>query len=263
MSKPKRTHQSNLTRTVLKALDVLEILASAEEPLSPAEVARRSGQSRPTAYRLLTTLQHRNYVTGDGDGHYRLGTRILTLSKRVMDAIDFHQVANPELNELTRISNETTHFAILDETKALYVDKVESPQPVRMHSTIGTRNPLHCTAVGKVMLAFLPADERGELLDRMTLTRRTPNTITGRAALKEHLEQVRSQGFATDDIENEEGIRCVAAPVFNHEGHVLGAISISGPAYRISNSNLKEFSKLVIHATEAVSRKMGYLPNGF
>lgn len=254
-------HNSNLTLTVLKALDVLEFLAAKEEPVPVAEIARGCGQSRPTAYRLLTTLQHRKYVSNDGNGRYSLGTKILGLSKHVIDSLDFHQIAIPELNNLTRISEETTHFAILDQGEALYVAKIESTQPVRMHSTVGARNPLHCTAVGKAMLAFLPADERAELLNKLVLTKRTQNTITSRAVLAEHLEQIHRQGFAIDDVENEEGIRCVAAPVFNHEGYVAGAISISGPAYRIPISKLKEVSKLVIPACEAVSRKLGYASN--
>lgn len=246
---------------MLKALDVLELLASEEKHLSVSEIAQVCGQSRPTAYRLLTTLQHRKYVSSDGDGRYRLGTKLLSFSKGVINSIDFHQIAKPELNGLTQQSNERTHFAILDHGEALYVAKVESPQPVRMYSTVGTRNLLHCTAVGKAMLAFLPANERTELLNQSELTKRTPNTITDREILMEHLKKIRAQGFAIDDIENEEDIRCVAAPVFNHAGYVVGAISVSGPAYRIPISRLKELSRPVIHACKAVSEKLGYTPN--
>jgi IclR family KDG regulon transcriptional repressor len=253
-------HESNLIQTVLKALDVMECLASTDRPLSTLEVAQLCGLSRPTAYRFLTTLLTRGYVASVEDGHYQLGTRILTLSEGLLDRLDLTKLARSELRELSQASNETVHFAILDDTEMLYIDKVESSQPVRMHSTIGTRNPLHCTAIGKAVLAFIPVEERNALLDRITFIPRTPNTITDRAALVEHLELVYTRGFAIDDIENEEGIRCVGAPVFNHTRRVFAAISISGPAYRLSIPRLLELSTLVITAADAISRKLGYVP---
>jgi IclR family KDG regulon transcriptional repressor len=238
----------------------MECLASTDRPLSTLEVAELCGLSRPTAYRFLTTLLARGYVASNQNGHYHLGTRVLTLSKGLLDRLDLTELDRPELRELSQASNETVHFAILDDTEMLYIDKVESSQPVRMHSTIGARNPLHCTAIGKAVLAFIPVEERNALLDRIAFIPRTPNTITDRAALAEHLELVYSRGFAIDDIENEEGIRCVGAPVFNHTGRVFAAISISGPAYRLSIPRLLELSTLVITAANAISNKLGYVP---
>jgi IclR family KDG regulon transcriptional repressor len=261
MTSSQTPHESNLIQTVLKALDVMECLASTDRPLSTLEVAQLCGLSRPTAYRFLTTLLTRGYVASNQNGHYHLGTRVLTLSKGLLDRLDLTELDRPELRELSQASNETVHFAILDDTEMLYIDKVESSQPVRMHSTIGARNPLHCTAIGKAVLAFIPVEERNALLDRITFIPRTPNTITDRAALAEHLELVYTRGFAIDDIENEEGIRCVGAPVFNHTGRVFAAISISGPAYRLSIPRLLELSTLVITAANAISKKLGYVPH--
>jgi IclR family KDG regulon transcriptional repressor len=161
--------------------------------------------------------------------------------------------------ELSQISDETVHLAILDGTDMLYVGKMDSPMSVRMHSVIGARNAIYCTAMGKAVLAFLPSEQRTALLDQVAITRRTPNTITDRAALTEHLELVRVQGYAIDDIENEEGIRCVGAPIFDHRGHPVAAISISGPAYRLSNSRLEELSQPVAQAGLEISSKLGYL----
>jgi DNA-binding IclR family transcriptional regulator len=129
-----------------------------------------------------------------------------------------------------------------------------------MHSTIGTRNPLHSTAIGKAILAFLPLEERTTLLDRMILTRRTSNTITDKAVLVEHLDSVHAQGFAIDDIEEEEGLRCVGAPIFNHSRRAIAAVSISGPAYRLSIARLEELSKLVRKTAEVISIKLGHIP---
>jgi len=186
---------------------------------------------------------------------------VLSLSKSFLERLDLPELAKAGLRELSRASQETAHLAVLEGTDMLYIDKVDSPQSVRMHSVIGTRNPLYCTAMGKAILAFLPPEERDTLLDEITLTPRTSRTITDKAALATHLERVRVRGFAIDDMENEEGIRCVGAPIFDHTGSVTAAVSISGPAYRLSDSRLQELSALVAGIGEAISGKLGYPPS--
>lgn len=258
---PQASREVNLTQSVLKALDVLECLASAEQPLSAQEVAQRCSLSRPTAYRHLITLLTRDYVTNcEDDRYYQIGPKVLELSKSFLDRLDLLELAKTSMRELSRTSQETIHLTVLDGTEILYVAKVDGPQSVRMYSAIGTRNPLYCTAMGKAILAFLPPEKRTALLDQTTLAPRTANTITDRTALDQHLELVRSQGFAIDDVEFEEGIRCLGAPIFNHTGRVTAAISISGPAYRLSNSRLQELSGQVVETSEAISVKLGYLP---
>lgn len=258
---PQASREVNLTQSVLKALDILECLASAERPLSAQEVAQHCSLSRPTAYRHLVTLATRDYVTTCDDGRsYQVGPKVLELGKSFLDRLDLPELARASMRELSRTSQETIHLTVLDGTEILYVAKVDGPQSVRMYSAIGTRNPLYCTAMGKAILAFLPPEKRTALLDETTLAPRTANTITDRTALDQHLELVRSQGFAVDDVEFEEGIRCLGAPIFNHTGRVTAAISVSGPAYRLSNSRLQELSGQVVEASEAISSKLGYLP---
>lgn len=253
--------QANVSQTVLKAIDVLECIASAERPLTAPEVARQCGLSRPTAYRLLTTLQSRGYVaTDEQSGPYHLGMSVLSLSKNLLDHLDLRDVAKPYLRELSHNSHETTHLGILDDLAVFYVDKVESSQAVRMTSMIGARHPLYCTAMGKAILAFLPIEERNTLIERIDFKARTPQTIADIADLKKHLENVRAQGFAIDDMEDVDGIRCVGAPIFNHQGHVFAAISISGPAYRLSIAKLTELSNLVMNATNKISSQLGHRP---
>jgi len=258
---PQANREVTLTQAVLKALDILECLASVERPLSAQEVAQHCSLSRPTAYRHLVTLATRDYVTTCDDGRsYQVGPKVLELGKSFLDRLDLPELARASMRELSRTSQETVHLAVLDGTEILYVAKVDGPQSVRMYSAIGTRNPLYCTAMGKAILAFLPPEKRTALLDQTTLARRTANTITDKTALDQHLELVRSQGFAIDDVEFEEGIRCLGAPIFNHTGRVTAAISISGPAYRLSNSRLQELSGQVVETSEAISNKLGHLP---
>jgi DNA-binding IclR family transcriptional regulator len=249
---------ANLTQTVLKALDVLECVAEAGRPVSAQEVARLCRTSRPTAYRLLTTLLARGYLVLAEEGTYTLGTRILNISQRLLKSLDLFELSKPDMYALSEATNETIHLAILDGAEMLYINKVESSQSVRMHSTVGSRNPLYCTAMGKAVLAYLPEEERDWLLDRISLAPRTPQTITARTALLEHLDQVRCQGFAIDDVESEEGVRCVGAPIFNHTGRVIASVSVSGPAYRQSVTHLLELAPLVVRAAGSISSRLGY-----
>lgn len=257
---PKTSRAANLTQSVLKALDILECLAAANQPLSAQEVAQHCGLSRPTAYRLLSTLLTRNYVTSsEGSGRYQIGAKALSLGKSFLERLDLPELAKPDLRELSHVSRETVHLGVLDGTAVLYVGKVDGPQSVRMHSAIGTRNPLYSTAMGKAILAFIPCKERQALLEQLTLVARTPNTITDLAVLTDHLERVRAQGFAIDDMEDQEGIRCVGAPIFDHTGCVTAAVSISGPAYRLSNARLRELAEAAMTASRALSTKLGFI----
>ena len=252
--------ESNLAQTVLKALDILECIASAERPLSASEVARVCQVSRPTAYRLLLTLAARGYVAQVNGSHYRLGTQALSLSKKVLDSLDLPELAKPYMRRLSDVANETVHLSILDKTEILYIDKAESSQSVRMHSTIGTRNKLHCTAMGKAILAFLPDEERTRLIEQLKLLPCTATTITDKEALAAELNSIRTKKFATDDEESEEGVRCVGAPIFDYTGQVFAAISVSGPAYRLSISRIDALAPLVIDTARASSSQLGSVP---
>ena len=254
---PPEARQHHLTQTVLKALDVLECLAASRAPLSAQDVAQRTGLSRTTAYRLLTTMTARGYVVADPDARFRLGIGLLRLGSVVLDRLELPEIAQPEMRELTCEVGETTFLGVIEGGEVLYLARVESPQPVRLYSVVGTRNPLHCTALGKAMLAFLPAPEREALVRARPLEARTPRTLTDPEVLLHHLEEVRRQGYAVDDVENEEGVRCVAAPIFGHDGRPVAAISVSAPAYRLPPENVEALSRKVRRATGIISARLG------
>jgi IclR family KDG regulon transcriptional repressor len=253
------SNEANLSQTVLKALDILECIALADHPLSAAEAAKLCNLSRPTTYRLIYTLTARGYVTQDDDTHYRLGTQALSLSQNVLDSLDLPELARPYLRQLSDITNETTYLSILDDNAILYVGKAESTQSVRTHTKIGSRNRLHCTSMGKAILAFLPESDQTQLVDQLELTANTTTTITDRTALLTELATIHAQKFAIDNEESEDDIRCVGAPIFDHTGHVFAAISVSGPAYRLSVSRLKTLSSLVIDTAQTISSALGYV----
>ncbi len=256
------SQEANLSQTVLKALDVLECVSEAAgNPLNAAEIAKRCGMSRPTTYRLLSTLQSRGYIANN-EHEYTLGSKILSLSGSLLASFNLHSMSYPYLRELSRISGETTYVSILDGTEILYINKVESKQAVHSNCTIGSRNHLYCSSMGKAILAFLPPDERDFILDKISpLKAFTPNTITERAALLAELERIRNQGYAIDDIEGEDNVRCVGAPIFDHVGRPFAAMSLSGPAFRLSTGSLHDLSSLVVDVTQRISSQMGYAPN--
>jgi DNA-binding IclR family transcriptional regulator len=247
--------EKNLSQTVLKALAVMEHLASEPRAFSAQEVASACDLSRPTAYRLLSTLASGGYVAVEAHGQYRLGTKLIVLGKHILNNLDWPSQARPILYALAEQTHETVPLGLLDGNEVLYVDKVESPQSVRMVSTIGMRNPLYCTAMGKAMLAQMAPARRRLLLDGHPLAARTPHTISDPAALEAHLEQVRAEGTAIDDEENEVGIRCIAAPIVTRRGVIVGAVSISGPAYRLPVERLQGFAATLADAVRRISER--------
>ncbi len=253
------TNESLLSQTVLKALDVLECVANGDEPLSALQVAKLCKISRPTAYRLLSTLASRGYVEAGDGARFRLGTQALSLNKKVLASIDLPDIARPYMRQLSDLSNETVNLSIREGVEILYIARMESSQSIRMMSTIGSRSHMHSTAMGKALLAFLPGEEQSALVAGLTLTPRTAATITEQALLLKELANVRKQGFAIDNEENEAGVRCVGAPIFDHTGCAFAALSISGPAYRMSVAQLKALARPLIEAAHAVSARLGHV----
>jgi DNA-binding IclR family transcriptional regulator len=257
--------ESNLAGTVIKALDIVDCLAERRVPMSTQEIAKAVGMSRPTTYRLLMTLMSRGFVRDTGNFRFLLGTKLLTLSRLVLDQLDVLEVARPYLTELSRVSNETANLSILDDGELLYIGKEESrrevPMAVQLRSTVGTRIAVHSSAMGKAMLAFLPPESVQSYLDRMVpLKRYTAHTITSPEVLLRELEEVRVRGYAIDEREVDEGTRCVGAPVFDSSGQVAAAMSIAGPAYRLTLDSLHQFAGEVMRVTRELSRELGYVP---
>lgn len=247
-----------LIQSVLKALDIIDCLAAEKSPLSVREVALKCNLSRSTAYRLLRSLVDRGYVVSSQESLYELSLKILSLGQEVLERYDLIGISKPYMVQLCQLSGETVHLGVLVDTEMLYIGKVDSPQSIRMYSSIGSRNPLYSTAMGKAVLAFLPVSERNELIKRIHFVPRTSNTITSPSKLLESLEQIRECGYAIDNLEHEEGIRCLGVPLIGYSGEVLGAISISGPAYRLDLEKLAALANHAIQAAREISRLSGY-----
>jgi DNA-binding IclR family transcriptional regulator len=240
------------TRTLLRGLEVLEVLAASSEPLGPTSIAQAVGLDKATISRLLFTLCEAGYARQEGNGSYRLTGKILQLGSGVSLDPELREIARPHLVELRDVTDETVHLGVRDGNHVVYIDKIEGSHPVRLVSAVGQVMPLHTTALGKSALAWMDDDEREPLLSQLELVRRTEHSIGTLEELGDELERTRERGFSIDDRENEDHAVCVGAPIFDAHQRVVGMISVSGPSYRISE-RVDELGEHCRKASEAIS----------
>lgn len=230
----------------------------AEHPnLTLSELGRQAGVPAPTALRLLRALQEESLVQVDREGRYRLGSHCLVLGSTYLESFDLRAEARPELERLVEDTGETVHLGVPEGTEVIYVDKVETPHSVRMYSRIGAASPMHSTGIGKAILANSDEELVKEVI-AAGLPRRTPNTITHPDRFRAELERVRRTGFAIDDIENEDGIRCAAAAILTADGNPLAAVSVSGPATRMTEERMPKLGEAVMDVAVRLSARLGY-----
>lgn len=246
------------TQSLEKAIDVLEYIAAAPSPgATLAECANVLGFSKATAQRMLLTLARRDLLHFDEELRvYGLGVQTARLGAEYLSRIDYRRVALPALRALVRESGETAHLGILSGADVVYIELVDSPQPVRVFSKVGELAPAHATAIGKAIISHLPMDALRKLLPEYFVGR-TPRTITSRDVLEADLELSRIRGYAIDDGENREGIRGFAAPIFDHTGAVCAGISIAGPVSRVPLEAERTLGPLIVAASREVSRALG------
>jgi IclR family transcriptional regulator, KDG regulon repressor len=244
-----------------RSLAIIDALANARDDASLAELAEKVKLHKSTVHRLTSILERHRIVERDSQtGRYRLGLRLFELGSLAMARFDIRDRAHSHLEKLLYEVNETVHLCVLDAGEVLYLDKMEPVRSVRMASYIGRRNPAHCTSVGKAMMAFLPEEETDNILRQHGMKRLTPMTITSPAELKADLKQTRDRGYAIDNEETLEGVRCVGAPVLDHSGRPIAAISISAPAFRLPMDKVSVAAAAVCRVAAALSRESGYQP---
>lgn len=252
-------------QSVYRALRLLDYICSHDghEGVRLSELSRFSGLSKTSVYYLLSTLQEFRLVSKNPQtGLYMPGPGLLELAHRGWEHIELRSLARPKLEKLWRETNETVHLAILDEGEVVYLDKRESPKAVRMYSAIGRHAPVHCTGLGKAIVAYLSPEERRHLLAQKGMHCFTANTITCPQAFEEECRKIRERGYAVDLGEHEIDIRCVAAPIFDHTGRPIAAISVAIPAFRADWARLEAIAPMVKEAARALSEKMGYTSGG-
>jgi DNA-binding IclR family transcriptional regulator len=246
--------------SLLKAIDILQLFSPAEPRLSLAEIAYRLELPKSTAHNLLRTLLSRGLIEKVDSDHYALGTALISLTQSVRVNVELRDRAAPMLRELADACRESVMLAVKDGDYILYIYAVESPRRLLGRTAVGDRVPMHCTAIGKAVLAHLPLEELEEIVDHVGLPASTESTITELSDLLKELEATRQRGYSLDCQEHEASTFCVGAPIFIASGRVIAACSISGADPEIIGARLEQLSERVLHAAREISRLMGYVP---
>lgn len=245
-------------QTILTAFSILDVIAGSDGAMSITEIGEKLGLHKSTVLRQLTTLEHLNCVRRDqGTMRYQLGLELFRLGSVIIDKIDVRTIARPTGELLSECTGEVVHLGVLDKDMVVYIDKIESSQPIQIRSRVGRTAPAYCTGIGKALLAHSPTQMIERYLENVHFEAFTANTITTKEELSKELEDIRVLGYAVDREEHEEGIQCIAAPIFNHTGYAIAAVSITFPTMRINKKSFRIFSDLIVKAGHETSLKMG------
>ena len=249
----------NHLSSVKNALRILRSFTIDEPEKKVSDLAISLGLNKSTVSRTMATLASEGFVYKNPETNkYRLGFSILTLSGIVNSNMDVYRESITELNKLVESTGETSHISVMDSLDVMYIHKVECNHPVRVLTHVGRRNPLYCTSSGKILLAYSKEENLLERIVNQELKRFTKNTITNPKQLRNHLEEVRKNGYAYTVEEYTEGVSSIAAPVYDYLGNVIAAVAIVGPKQRIQPQKVNSLSKKVISAANEISYRMGY-----
>jgi len=249
--------QNEKVKSVLKATHIIECLSQGEKGL--VEVAKEVGLHVATARRLLLTLVDTNFVQQNEENKkYSLSLKILLIAKRASNNLDLRRISLPYLKELMRKSNETANLVIEDSNKAVYIEQVECQNSLRTANKVGSRAPMYCTAVGKILLSSRSEEEREKYVRSVSLVPFSPNTITDKDKLLAELKTVSRTNVAVDNEEQVIGERCLAAPIRDLNGDVVAAISISGPSVRLPMNRIEELKPTILEVSLNISQRLGF-----
>lgn len=247
-------------QSIERAISILRSFTEAEPELRVTELAQRLDLHKSTVSRILGTLEQEGLVGQNREtGKYRLGLGLVSLAGVALGRLDVRGAAQPHLDDLVELSQETVNVTVLDGPECVTIERVASPRPIRYMGWIGRRTPIHCTAAGKVLVASLSPENRQALLPQ-PLHCFTERTVVDMKELEEELDAIAEQGYAIVEEEFEEGFSAIAAPVHDHGRLAVGAISIAGPAYRLEGERLQTLIEPLIAVTRRISADLGYLP---
>ena len=241
-----------------RTIAVLQAVADSETDLPAADIARQLRLHKSTVHRLLVVLESYRLIKKGPEGAYGLGTRLIELGECAIARLKLSEYAEPHLRRLAEQTGEGAHVTILNGTELLSIAHVEGRWALHSLTRTGQRTQIHCTAAGKAVLAFLSDDACDDLLSRLPLKRNTRRTIVKSSAIKLELMRARELGYAVDDEEFEEGLRCVSAPIFDHRDHVVASLSMAAPVFRLRKERVPQVARLVVAAANALSDDLGW-----
>lgn len=254
-----KSTEESYSAAVERALAILEAVAQRSSGMTHSEISRKLEIPKSTLTYLLRALETRGYLQREGaTAKYRLGSKVLALARGVEVGADIKEVARPVLKRLVERSGLTAHLAVLDQSHAVYVEKADSPGFIKMDTWVGKRMELHSTAVGKVLLAWMPVAEVVALLKGHVFKKRTPKTITTHAGLMDELERVHGRGYGIDDEENSLAARCVAVPVFDGFGRAIAAVGLSGTTGQIDKASVRKTAEMAQEAAREIARRFNH-----
>lgn len=242
-----------------KAFAILEALVPVRA-MGIAELVAATGLPKTTVFRLVHALESEGYLERAGDGRYGIGLAFLKYAGLFLGRNDLRHAAASPMHTLRDRYGDTVNLAIFDDGQLIYLEILEGTQPYAMTSRVGARVPVHATALGKAVTAYLPDERMRQIVESDGLTAFTPRTAASLQALRGQLAAVRHRGFALDDQEMETGFRCVAAAIFGREGDVVGGLSVSGPVHRLTDEAVATLGREVAEACESISRWLGHWP---
>lgn len=250
--------EKKIIQSIDRALQVLELFSLEKPEWGVTEISKALNIYKSNVHNVLTTLAERGFVIKDSKtDKYKLGIKFFELGSVVIKNMDLRKIAHPHIEELSKEFNETVHLGVLDKGRVVSIEREESDKGLCSHIEIGKRTHLHCTAVGKAIMAYLSEDEINLIIREKGLEKFTGNTITIKKDLENEFKKIREQGYAVDNMEHEEGVRCVAGPIRDYTGKVIASMSISGPAFRINENNTPNIAKKVKEYCDCISEEMG------
>ncbi len=259
ISRPPRRADEGL-KSLTKVVRVLDAFSTVDRALSLADIGQRTGFPKSTAHRLLAAMREAGLLDQDRErDRYRLGMKLFELGNIVLANMELHREARPFVDALTRQSGQAVHLAVFDGQRALVIHRADASPEKGQPTAMIEQAPVHCTSVGKVILAY-QSEATVERVIAAGLARFTDSTITDPRVLREQLNEIRGRGYAIDEGEHQPGLRCVGAPIRDQSGRVVAAISITGPFWRLPQSEIDGLAKVAMHSANAISLALGYRP---
>jgi IclR family acetate operon transcriptional repressor len=241
-----------------KAIAIIETLSEHQEAIGVSELCKLVDIPKTSVFFILNTLDQHKYITKTSDGKYKLSNTFLRIGLSILNKLDIREVARPFMDKLLQETKFSVHLAVLDEGEAIYVEKVENQGFVKFNTYIGQRQPLHASAVGKALAAYIPSEQLDQIIREKGLAERTENTITSPGEFKNALEVIRKQGYAVEDEEGEPGIRCVGSAIWDHQRELKASISITALRADLQIHEIAVIGEKVKQAALDISIQLGY-----
>lgn len=257
MKDNKKTKEKKTIASVIKAIEVIEYIASSKKELGVTEISNGLNYGVSATYHMLNTLKECNIIVQDErTKKFKLGLKLWQIGMLAYEQNHISISLKPYLKKLRDLTGETSNLTIMDDYKIVYIAQEESDRLVKMFTTTGATAPLHCTAAGKILLAYKPDEIQKQIIDKMELTKYTDHTIINKEDLIKEIEEIRKNGYGFDNEERELGVSCIGAPIFDLNDEAIACITISGPTARFNEENKNKWIDIVLEVSKEATNHL-------